>query len=148
MSQLIIRQGELKDVEEIAVLEKKCFKDPWSAESIRDEIEKNDFSMYIVAEIDGKVVGYVGVWYIVDEGHITNVAVDPDYRRKHIGSALIHTLIEFSEKNGVRNFTLEVRVSNISAQKLYEGFGFKNEGIRPGYYNDNEDAIIMWRMEE
>ncbi len=148
MSYITVRKGELKDVDEIALLETKCFKDPWTPQSIRDEIEKNDFAMYIVGELDGKVVGYVGVWYIVDEAHITNVAVDPDYRRRHIGETLINSLIDHSEQNGINSFTLEVRASNTPAQKLYEKFNFKEMGVRPRYYNDNEDAIIMWRVEE
>lgn len=148
MNYITVRKGELRDVDEIALLETKCFKEPWTSQSIRDEIEKNDFAMYIVGELDGKVVGYVGVWYIVDEAHITNVAVDPDYRRRHIGETLIKFLINHSEKNGINSFTLEVRASNTPAQKLYEKFNFKEMGVRPRYYNDNEDAIIMWRVEE
>lgn len=94
----------------------------------------------------GQVCGYVGVWKILDEGHITNVAVAPDYRRMHIGRAMLEALIEVTGQAGIERYTLEVRASNEPAIRLYEGLGFKSEGIRPGYYEDNgEDAVIMWR---
>lgn len=148
MSELIVRQADARDVDAIARLEKVCFKDPWSKDAVREEIEDNSLAMYVVAELDKQVIGYVGIWYIGDEGHITNVAVDPNYRKLHVGSAIIHSLIDFSRKNGIRAFTLEVRVSNIAAQNLYKKFGFEEAGIRPHYYKDNEDAMIMWRMED
>ncbi|MBQ3123030.1 MAG: ribosomal protein S18-alanine N-acetyltransferase [Firmicutes bacterium] len=145
-SELIVRAAELKDASEIAEMEKLCFTTPWSLESIQHEIAENKLALYVVGEVDGKVVGYVGIWLIVDEGHITNVAVHPDWRRKHIGEAIIKTLIDVTESHGVVAHTLEVRASNIPAQKLYEKFGFMSVGIRQGYYEDNgEDAIIMWR---
>lgn len=145
-SELIVRAAELKDAPEIAEMEKLCFTTPWSLESIQHEIAENKLALYVVGEVDGKVVGYVGIWLIVDEGHITNVAVHPDWRRKHIGEAIIKTLIDVTESHGVVAHTLEVRASNIPAQKLYEKFGFMSVGIRQGYYEDNgEDAIIMWR---
>lgn len=145
-SELIVRAAELKDAPEIAEMEKLCFTTPWSLESIQYEIADNKLALYVVGEVDGKVVGYVGIWLIVDEGHITNVAVHPDWRRKHIGEAIIKTLIDVTESHGVVAHTLEVRASNIPAQKLYEKFGFMSVGIRQGYYEDNgEDAIIMWR---
>ena len=97
-------------------------------------------------EIAGHVCGYVGVWKILDEGHITNVAVAPEYRRMHIGRAMLETLFEVTGQAGIERYTLEVRASNEPAIRLYEGLGFKSEGIRPGYYEDNgEDAVIMWR---
>lgn len=148
-SELIVRAAELRDAAEIAAIEKLCFSSPWSLESIEYEIAVNNLALYVVGEVDGKIVGYVGIWLIVDEGHITNVAVHPDWRRRHIGEAIIKTLIDVTEKNGVTAHTLEVRASNIAAQKLYEKFGFKADGIRRSYYEDNgEDAIIMWRRRE
>ena len=146
MSDLIVRAAELKDAPAIAEMEKLCFSTPWSLESIEYEIAENKLALYVVGEVDGQVIGYVGIWLIVDEGHITNVAVHPDWRRRHIGEAIIGTLIDVTEKNGVVAHTLEVRASNTPAQKLYEKFGFRQAGLRPGYYEDNgEDAIIMWR---
>ena len=149
MSELIIRNAEERDVKEMAELDLICFADPWSEESFRNEILTNERAFYIAAEIDGKLAGYAGLWAILDEGHITNVAVSPEYRRKGVGKAIVGTLIEVAEENGLNSFTLEVRESNLPAQGLYEQFGFKSAGVRKGYYIDNgENAIIMWRSKE
>ena len=146
MADLIVRRGEEKDILAIEELEKQCFATPWSYESLKYDIVENNRALYLVAEIEGEIVGYVGIWKIVDEGHITNVAVSPAHRRKHIASALLETLFRVTERAGVVNHTLEVRAGNEGAIKLYEGFGFKEAGLRKGYYEDNgEDAIIMWR---
>ena len=146
MADLVIRRGEEKDILAIEELEKQCFATPWSYESLKYDIVENNRALYLVAEIEGEIVGYVGIWKIVDEGHITNVAVSPAYRRKHIASALLETLFRVTERAGVVQHTLEVRAGNEGAIKLYEGFGFKEAGLRKGYYEDNgEDAIIMWR---
>ena len=146
MSQLIIRQAEEKDIAAIEGLEQVCFADPWSYESLKHDILNNKLAFYIVAEVDEVVCGYVGIWNIVDEGHITNVAVSPNYRRKHIASNMLDVLIASCEEAGVERFTLEVRAGNEPAKALYEGKGFREVGLRKGYYQDNgEDAIIMWR---
>ncbi|MGN0710657.1 MAG: ribosomal protein S18-alanine N-acetyltransferase [Anaerovoracaceae bacterium] len=146
MSEMIIRMAEEKDAAEMAALDKVCFADPWSEASFRQELTENDRAFYIAAEIEGKVVGYAGLWAILDEGHITNVAVSPDYRRKGIGRAIVGTLVEAAEENGLTSFTLEVRESNLPAQALYTEFGFEPAGLRKGYYLDNgENAVIMWR---
>jgi len=146
MADMIVRRGEEKDILAIEELEKQCFATPWSYESLKYDIVENNRALYLVAEIEGEVVGYVGIWKIVDEGHITNVAVSPAHRRKHIASALLETLFRVTERAGVVNHTLEVRAGNEGAIRLYEGFGFKEAGLRKGYYEDNgEDAIIMWR---
>ena len=101
---------------------------------------------HVVAELDGEVVGYMGMWHIVDEGHVTNVAVHPDHRGKHVASAIVAVVLAYSEAGGIRRFTLEVRSSNEAAKALYRKFDFKEEGLRRGYYKDNgEDAVIMWR---
>ena len=146
MADLVIRRGEEKDILAIEELEKQCFATPWSYESLKYDIVENNRALYLVAEIEGEIVGYVGIWKIVDEGHITNVAVSPAHRRKHVASALLETLFRVTERAGVVQHTLEVRAGNEGAIKLYEGFGFKEAGLRKGYYEDNgEDAIIMWR---
>lgn len=141
---LIIRTMTKDDIDDVYKVEEDCFVDPWSKEAIRQEL-KNNLARYIVAEIDGKVVGYVGVWFVLDEGHITNVAVHSDYRGKKIGDKLIKDLVELCKENNMSAITLEVRVSNIVAQNLYKKYGFKIGGIRKEYYSDNkEDAMIMW----
>ncbi|QIB70406.1 ribosomal protein S18-alanine N-acetyltransferase [Aminipila butyrica] len=149
MSQLIIRSAQEDDVQEMAGLDRVCFADPWSEESFAYELKLNQRAFYIAAEIEGRLVGYAGLWAILDEGHITNVAVAPEYRRKGIGRALVTSLMEVAEENGLTSFTLEVRESNLPAQKLYTELDFKPAGIRKGYYHDNgENAVIMWRGRE
>ena len=147
MADLIIRKAEAKDVLAIEEIEKQCFTVPWSYESLYQDIVENKLAFYIVDELAaGQICGYVGIWKIFDEGHITNVAVAPEYRRKHIARAMLEALMEVTAEAGIERYTLEVRAGNEPAIRLYEGLGFTSEGIRPGYYEDNgEDAIIMWR---
>jgi ribosomal-protein-alanine N-acetyltransferase len=145
---LIIRQAEEKDIKPMADMDILCFSTPWSEKSFEQEIKENPLAFYVVAETDGRIVGYAGLWFIEDEGHITNVSVHPEFRRRRIGEALISVLLAYTIKNGVLGHTLEVRVSNNAAISLYMKFGFESAGVRKGYYADNgEDAIIMWRKE-
>lgn len=146
MSDLIVRRAEERDVDRIADLEIQCFTTPWSRESVYQDVVENKRALYLVAEIDGLVIGYAGIWSIVDEGHITNVAVDPRFRKLHVGSAIIAVLIDVTQKAGIERHTLEVRRSNEAAIRLYEKYGFRTCGERKGYYEDTgEDALIMWR---
>ncbi|MGM0396891.1 MAG: ribosomal protein S18-alanine N-acetyltransferase [Bacillota bacterium] len=143
---IILREMTEEDIEEVLKIERATFSTPWSEESFRKEIMENVLAMYIVAEVDGKIVGYGGLWKILDEGHITNVAVRKDHRGKGIGDALVMGIVDYCEKSGIPNITLEVRESNKVARSLYKKYGFEDAGRRPGYYTDNkEDAIIMWR---
>ncbi|WP_206458635.1 ribosomal protein S18-alanine N-acetyltransferase [Anaerovorax sp. IOR16] len=149
MNELLIRKAEERDIKEMAELDQMCFAMPWSEESFYDEIVKNELAFYIVAEIEKKVVGYVGSWMILDEGHITHVAVHPGYRKKGIGHAMLSLLFDHCEKNGIFSHTLEVRPSNQAALTLYGQFGFKEAGRRKAYYENNgEDALILWRRAE
>ena len=143
---IIIRHMIKDDVDAVYIVEENCFVDPWSKESIRKEL-KNNLAKYLVAQLDNKIVGYVGVWFVVDEGHITNVAVHSDYRGKKIGDKLVKEMVELCKENNIIAMTLEVRASNTVAQNLYRKYGFKMGGIRKEYYSDNkEDAIIMWNQ--
>ncbi len=136
----------LEDLEEVLAIEEESFPVPWSKASFLYELLENERAFYYVARSDGKVVGYIGMWMILDEGHITNIAVAAAYRRRGIGRALLQYLVGASKRLGIRYLTLEVRRSNIPAQNLYEELGFVRTGIRPRYYQDNqEDAIIMWK---
>ncbi len=144
--ELIMRPAEPEDTVQIAEIEKICFATPWTEDAIFKEISSNPLAHYIVAEMGGKIAGYVGFWQILDEGHITNVAVRPEFRGKKIGSALIAVMIEIGTQLGITRYTLEVRSSNEPAKALYRNFDFKEAGLRKGYYEDNgEDAVIMWR---
>lgn len=149
MAELIIRKAQKEDVKTIRELEQICFAMPWSYDSIYHDVVENKLALYLVAETAGMVIGYVGLWKIVDEGHITNVAVAPDHRRNHVGDTLIEALLQVTGELGVKKHTLEVRKSNISALRLYKKHGFKTYGERKGYYQNNgEDALIMWRETE
>ena len=149
MIDLILRQGDIRDAFEMAEIEKICFSEPWSEESIISDIEHSERSFYIVAEIDSHIVGYIGCLKIFDEGHITNVAVRPEFRRKHIAENLINVMVSVTEDEDITSWTLEVRESNEPAKALYRKLGFIEAGLRKGYYQDtNEDAIIMWKTKE
>ena len=140
----IMNESHIQGVYELS---KECFTVPWSLESISNEL-KNNIAHYIIAEdlSTNKVIGFIGVWIIVGEGDITNIAVSPNYRKKSIASNLLLNLFQLCKNNNCDAITLEVRASNIPAQKLYNKFGFIQEGLRKGYYEDNgEDAIIMWK---
>lgn len=131
-------------VEEISKINSLSFHTPWSKESILKELD-NKFARYVVASIDGRVIGYGGVWLIVDEGHITNIAVHPEYRGIGVGDMLVDSIIEICNLEDIDGVTLEVRESNTPARRLYEKHGFIDEAKRKGYYQDTkEDAIIMW----
>lgn len=143
---VIIREMQEKDLDRVMEIEKKAFSPPWTREAFLLELTKNLLAKYIVAEVDGLVVGYGGVWLIIDEGHVTNIAVDEKYRNMGIGSKIIEGLIQLCIDRNIASMTLEVRKSNEAAKALYKKFGFKEYGIRKGYYQDNnEDAIIMWK---
>ena len=110
----------------------------------KDELN-NEIAHYLVGSINNKVVAYIGAWFILDEAHITNVAVKSDFRRQKIAKQLITAFIVLAKKHQITSITLEVRASNIPAQSLYQQFGFEKQGLRKRYYADNnEDAIIMW----
>ena len=143
---LIIRPMTKNDIDGVYEVEENCFVDTWSKDAFNKEL-KNDLARYLVAEIDNKIVGYVGIWFVVDEGHITNVAVHSDYRGRKSGDRLVSELVELCKKADLSAMTLEVRASNTVAQNLYRKYGFKMGGIRKEYYSDNkEDAIIMWNQ--
>lgn len=135
----------LEHLDEVLKIEELSFPSPWSRSSFVYEITQNQFACYIVAVAEEKVAGYGGMWLILDEAHITNVAVHTDYRMNRIGGALMLELIRRAILKGATRMTLEVRPSNTAARRLYVSLGFKDIGLRKRYYTDtNEDAIIMW----
>ncbi|NCB42831.1 MAG: ribosomal-protein-alanine N-acetyltransferase [Clostridia bacterium] len=146
MRKQIIRKALLKDVDALARIENLCFSSPWSKEAFAQDIEKNALARYFLVEEDEIIIAYAGLWLIHPEGHITNIAVHPQYRRKGIGRALLKNMLEQSEEEGITCHTLEVRISNLKAIELYRSFGFFECGIRKNYYEDTgEDALILWR---
>ncbi len=149
MAEVIIRQAQPHDAADIYEIERLCFPDPWSSDSIEFELERNPRAFYVVAEREGTVVGYAGLWWIEDEGHITNVAVMSGFRNRKIALGIIEALLEHTAEAGIRHYTLEVRRSNEAAIGLYEKFGFRVEGVRNNYYKfEKEDALIMWKHAE
>lgn len=141
-----VRPMTVRDLPDIEVIERSSFTTPWSRGAFLAELLENRRARYLVAELDGRVVGYIGLWLIAGEGHITNIAVHPDYRRRGIGRLLLQSMTDLCLREGARRMTLEVRRSNLAAQDLYRSFGFIFCGTRREYYQDNgEDALIMWR---
>lgn len=129
--------GDFQEIEPIYNLE---FDDFWKSQNLKSELQ-NVSSKYIVAKENGEIVGFAGIWYSVDDAHITNILVRKSYRNKGIGSLLLEKLIELAKTK--TSLTLEVNTKNEIAQKLYLKYGFKNLGIRKKYYDGIEDAYIM-----
>ena len=143
MSDVIIRRMTMADVDGVAAVEAATFPTPWSRDAFVSEM-KNVAARYLVAEKDGEIIGYAGAWIILDESHITNIAVLQSQRGQGIGRRLTHGLLEYLSNLGAAYATLEVRKSNVVAQNLYVSLGFIKLGVRKRYYEDNgEDALIM-----
>jgi ribosomal-protein-alanine N-acetyltransferase len=141
---LRIRAMSVADLPAVHAIEHASFSTPWPDDAYRSEIETNRLATYVVATLRDEVVAFAGIWLMVDEAHITTFAVDPANRRRGIGERLLLTLLDVALQRGAREATLEVRLSNVAARRLYEKFGFRPVGLRPRYYSDNgEDALIM-----
>jgi ribosomal-protein-alanine N-acetyltransferase len=134
----------LRDIPAVHRIERASFPIPWPAYAFQQELETNRMAHYLTVQIGPETVGYAGIWLMVDEAHITTFAVLPAWRRRGIGGRLMHAVMELAERMNARVATLEVRLSNMPARRLYQLFGFKPVGVRPRYYSDNgEDALIM-----
>jgi len=132
------------DLQSVQQIERASFTTPWPPNAYRQELEGNRLAHYLVATLAGEIVAYGGIWLMVDEAHVTTFAVHPRYRRRHIGERLLLSLLDVALDRRAREATLEVRLSNLGARRLYEKYGFRPVGIRPRYYSDNqEDALIM-----
>ena len=144
MDELIIRRMTEEDVKAVAAIEKATFSRPWSEESFRREVTGNVVARYLVAEKAGRVIGYAGAWVVLDECHITNIAIAEEERGKGYGERLFAALMQYVSNLGAAWADLEVRVSNTVAQHLYGKAGFVSIGKRKRYYEDNgEDAFLM-----
>jgi ribosomal-protein-alanine N-acetyltransferase len=132
------------DLPSVQLIERASFTTPWPPQAYRQELEANRLAAYLVGLIGDEIVAYGGIWLMVDEAHVTTFAVHPRYRRRRIGERLLLSLLDLSIGRHAREATLEVRLSNLAARRLYEKYGFRPVGIRPRYYSDNqEDALIM-----
>ncbi|HEY3248726.1 MAG TPA: ribosomal protein S18-alanine N-acetyltransferase [bacterium] len=136
---------KIEDISRVREIEQQSFRTMWPRDAYTHELRENRLATYVVARAEQEIVGYAGMWVIMDEAHITTIAVDPLYRGQHIGERLLIGLIDEALERGARWMTLEVRKSNETAQALYHKYAFREIGIRKGYYSDNrEDALVMW----
>lgn len=131
-------------LEAVVRIEAESFPQPWSLQSFRSELDNNRLAAYLAARMDGRLVGYGGVWVILDDAHITTLAVDSRYRRLGIATGLLKALIRRAVEMGAKRMSLEVRPSNTAARRLYEKFGFTVKGVRKHYYF-NEDGLVMFK---
>ena len=137
---------EKSQIEDVLKIEEQAYGEHhWSKDSFYGELSNDLAHYYSALDEDGKLIGYAGSWRILDEAHITTIAVKPEFMRKKVGETLLNKILRDCYENEVKYLTLEVRISNTPAIKLYEKYGFKSLGSRKGYYqNNNEDALIMW----
>ena len=147
MSEPFVRPIREEDVRQIHEIETLCFAMPWSEASILHDVKENVVARWLVLDDGaGRVLAYAGMWFVLDEAHICNVAVHPDFRGKGYGMQIFTALIQLAMENSMSLKTLEVRRSNEIAQNLYHACGFIDVGYRKRYYEDNrEDALIMFR---
>ena len=145
MAEYTIRRMTVEDVDGVHAIEAATFAMPWSRQSFYEEMTRNACARYLVAVgKTGEIIGFAGVWVVLDEGHITNIAVRQDCRGQGIGRALTAALMQYAANLGVVYMTLEVRRSNEVAQHVYLSHGFIQVGVRKKYYEDNgEDALFM-----
>jgi len=133
-----------QDLDRVVAIERQSFPTSWRREAYQREL-LNTNTRYLVARVGKRVVGFAGMWVIAAEGHITTLAVEPEYRRRGIGERLLSALLEAAEDMGATRVTLEVRESNTIARALYEKYGFEVVAYLRGYYPDTgEDAVVMW----
>lgn len=146
VSEIFISNMTADDIDKVVEIEAEAYGEHhWSKSAFYDEMNNNLAKYYVAKTQDNEIVGYAGTWHIIDEGHITTIAVKKSHLRQHIGEAIINAIIEDCYKNEIKYLTLEVRVSNKAAIALYTKYGFNSLGTRKGYYQDNnEDALIMW----
>ncbi len=141
-----IREMTSADLEQVCELEKNIFSTPWSRESFESSMKEKD-TLFIVAETEEEISGYLGIYFLGEEADISNVAVAKDYRRQHIAQHLLECVLIQAKKRGVKTVTLEVRETNKAAIGLYESMGFYEAGVRKDYYKaPTEDALIMWKQ--
>jgi ribosomal-protein-alanine N-acetyltransferase len=143
-ARVVVDPMRIEDVPAVHEIERLSFATPWPAYAFEQELRGNRLARYVVARAGETVVGFAGIWLMVDEAHITTFSVHPDWRRQGIGRQLLLNLVELSGTLRARRMTLEVRSSNDAAQALYRSFGFAVAGRRPRYYTDDgEDALVM-----
>lgn len=147
MTMLTIGPMEARDLDELAELERRCFSTPWSRDALAAELAKDNAVFLVARETDGTPVGYVGMNYVLDEGYLDNLAVDPARRRQGMARLLLGALLDCCARLELAFVTLEVRPSNIPAIGLYTALGFREAGRRKGFYqHPSEDGMIMTKI--
>ena len=141
---IIVRLMEETDIMQLVSIEKECFSMPWSEQSFRDSYAL-PYAYFFVAEVNGYIAGYAGLYRVADDGDITNVAVSHTYRRKGVAKKIMENLLQFAKDEGMTGITLEVRESNAPAIALYENFGFKRIGIRKNFYEKPIESAIIYQ---
>lgn len=141
---MLIRDMTAADVGAVMEIERASFSDPWTENMFLNDLAQ-EIAVYRVAVEDGRPVGYMGMYHVADEGHITNIAVLPVWRGRGVASALLQSFVELALSRRLVFLTLEVRAGNSGAIRLYEKFGFRQVGVRPKYYEHTEDALLMTR---
>jgi [ribosomal protein S18]-alanine N-acetyltransferase len=133
------------DIPDVSRIERASFTTVWPTDAFYNELSTNKLAHYFVGKLEGRIVAYGGIWVILEDSHITTVAVDPNLRGRGLGEAMVLKLIDEGIERGAAWMTLEVRTSNVSAQQLYRKYGFTTVTTRKGYYSDdNENALVMW----
>ena len=133
------------DIPDVSRIERASFTTVWPTDAFYNELSTNKLAHYFVGRLEGRIVAYGGIWVILEDSHITTVAVDPNLRGRGLGEAMVLKLIDEGIERGAAWMTLEVRESNVSAQQLYRKYGFTTVTTRKGYYSDdNESALVMW----
>ncbi len=141
---VVIGPMTVADLPTVQLIERASFSTPWPPNAYRTELETNRLAHYVVVRAGAEVVGFAGIWLMVDEAHVTTFAIHPAWRHRRLGERLLLALLDLAEDRRASEATLEVRLSNLVARRLYEKYGFRPVGIRPRYYSDNdEDALIM-----
>ncbi len=133
-------------LDRVLEIEALSYPTPWSRRAFQSELTENAYAYYHIVRANDTIIGYVGMWVILEESHITNIAIHPDYQNRGVGRFVLENMFQRARELGSTKMTLEVRVSNASAIHLYRSLGFQDRGIRKGYYTDtHEDAIVMWK---
>jgi [ribosomal protein S18]-alanine N-acetyltransferase len=141
---IVLDRMKVEDLPAVHEIERESFSTPWPAHAYRQELETNRLAHYMVARWGDQIIGFAGIWLLVDEAHITTFAVRRTWRRHGVGERLLLALLDLSRSRGAHEATLEVRPSNMPARRLYEKYGFMPVGVRRNYYSDDrEDALIM-----
>lgn len=145
MARVEFRRMKESDIEAVMYIDMLSFPKPWPENIYYEELRNNKYATYFVAVVDNEIVGFCGAWMVFDEAQITNIAIDPSHRGMGYGQGLFQYVINYGIAHGIKHLSLEVRVSNVAAQRMYKKFRLQPGGIRKNYYTDNqEDALVLW----